>query len=1480
MQQCNHRHAGREGGETGWNGGTRTRGGEAYDSSQGVSKKQRKRRQKRPAAAGADGIPPTQAVHLHASLGRTFGKGEVPPAPPPGFETIEPSSDPPDSASGAKRILRIPFISEAVAVDPSKCSSSPSPQPLGDSVPVSAPTPTPIPAPHEATRPKSADSAAAMHFHNETQEQKQQEDKTFLRAEHNFHRIWTASHDGRPPRYRPPPLMFPQPPDSLSPSMSSSLKDVLKRTPLPDWPLGVSQEAPSVQLQLPKQTSATRVAETASHGVPVRPDSGGGGEGVQQRSACSPGPLQGWPSCSLQQQMTIESDATTRETPKEGLKSPPERSSVDSQTAAAAAASLDLTALSGWGEHADLCAKIQRARQRRECEAREIIEGLMKEEAGESLTLSASEWEEGKGHRFTHSSGGSPSGGTPVVHDPSLISRGTEPGKGSGGLGDGPGEISQGSHSQALTVGTRQEKGVQTQESGGEGSLLLPSSAVTSLSPPSWAENPKKPERQVWGQNGGQGEQVDHQTRLSSPCEQVEGALEGGREGGGESQREEPSRVSHGNFACQILFEACKKEKQRAPLLEKLLPHAVMIACDPKGTHALQSLIGKLSTVGEEEALVAAFLQRAVETAKDPCGTRVIQRLVSVLFPQSVVPLVESLVRRLGDLLVLDNPHGAYVCEKILHLIGLGKDGKRDGRKVLEVQWRIVETLQRDLVAFLKTKHGSPFVKHALKKWGCDELPSRRLVEVLCGHMQMLSVYPFCQEIVECCMDTSDKDVRDRVIRELTLQSHLPVLFRDEAAAQKLLNKATAVASAERRKRISQAVVRLQQQLKQRQKEDSNLGDSLKKLQNGLLSQPRCSAQKNSANTGTPSCAPPTGNSGTFKGSASLHPREKAVPPPHGNPGGQPTSRSREGRQRERPRGGNADAIAADQQQQVRSVTEPVGGLPATSASPSPLQGILVPPSYIPHISTDPLSISHTQTVTRLPTLPPSHGLPSHSACAVRETPPIVSQKDPFFYRQHQHSSAYHQGHSTREPTSLCAFQQPPLPVIPQTQQQSGVYHKDYRIVEVTEEERGLPGRGTAGREHVLTEPSRMQTLEGHSNCHTGLCRLALEVERHMRGVRGEVPLQAPFSTQPSHPVPASLFPPEGSHGHSRLTHADANRTCPPEGHPAFPPWPRTLPTLPSLPSPGVHQYRSVSETMTLQGRQPIIQSQRPPTAPPEFPLHPHPFPVSQTNAQEHLQSRGEPEMHTETQTNTATPPWAHDLFPSGMSTAFPSPSPSLHMPQPSGRVTVRFFYATDDPAALSRFARMVSMGRQQKPKSDRVVGEGNGASICKPSNVIFRRLKDTPDLVWGREKDTKSSRKRAVSGDPFHCTGCPSFNASRKASLEDPEILSQTERQNQTEKETETNANPQQQGHTPTEKPLPTAHTDAHTDALMLFLSGPSLSLSGTRALSPEEKPRELRKKGASSAIPSPGEVSRVVRKEGEWVHALLLLGRDLSRV
>jgi hypothetical protein len=162
---------------------------------------------------------------------------------------------------------------------------------------------------------------------------------------------------------------------------------------------------------------------------------------------------------------------------------------------------------------------------------------------------------------------------------------------------------------------------------------------------------------------------------------------------------------AYGNYLCSVVFQACSV-RQRKRMLERLAPRVAAIACDKRGTHALQALIGLLSTQEEQELLMAAVRSHVIDMCMDPNGTHVVQRLL-FCFSASCTdwiyhPVVENLLE------VAHHPCGLCVLKKCI------SQATASGQQ----QDLLLCQLARHAVDLVQSPYGNYAVQHALEEWG------------------------------------------------------------------------------------------------------------------------------------------------------------------------------------------------------------------------------------------------------------------------------------------------------------------------------------------------------------------------------------------------------------------------------------------------------------------------------------------------------------------------------------------------------------------------------------------------------------------------------------------------------------------------------------------------------------------------------------------------------------------------------------------
>ena len=83
----------------------------------------------------------------------------------------------------------------------------------------------------------------------------------------------------------------------------------------------------------------------------------------------------------------------------------------------------------------------------------------------------------------------------------------------------------------------------------------------------------------------------------------------------------------YGNYMCQTLVQSCSSS-QRLTLLIGMKDNVIKIACNARGTHALQNLISIANLAEEENVYQQCFQSHILRLSKDSNSSHVIQRLL------------------------------------------------------------------------------------------------------------------------------------------------------------------------------------------------------------------------------------------------------------------------------------------------------------------------------------------------------------------------------------------------------------------------------------------------------------------------------------------------------------------------------------------------------------------------------------------------------------------------------------------------------------------------------------------------------------------------------------------------------------------------------------------------------------------------------------------------------------------------------------
>eukprot|EP00930_Biecheleria_cincta_P035636 TRINITY_DN24496_c0_g1_i1.p1 TRINITY_DN24496_c0_g1~~TRINITY_DN24496_c0_g1_i1.p1 ORF type:complete len:979 (+),score=209.52 TRINITY_DN24496_c0_g1_i1:114-3050(+) len=218
---------------------------------------------------------------------------------------------------------------------------------------------------------------------------------------------------------------------------------------------------------------------------------------------------------------------------------------------------------------------------------------------------------------------------------------------------------------------------------------------------------------------------------------------------------------AYGNYLCSVAFQACS-QRQRKRMLQKLAPEVASIACDKRGTHALQALIGLLQNEEEQHQLMSAIRAHVIELCMDPNGTHVVQRLLFCFVP----PVTDWIYAAVNDRLieVAHHPYGLCVLKKCI------SQAKQPGKH----RSMLLQQLTNHALDLVQSPYGNYAIQHALEEWGGEVCTS--IFEKLEGRMMQLSIQKFSSNVVEKLFCLAPPDFRNRFISELVESEKMSVL--------------------------------------------------------------------------------------------------------------------------------------------------------------------------------------------------------------------------------------------------------------------------------------------------------------------------------------------------------------------------------------------------------------------------------------------------------------------------------------------------------------------------------------------------------------------------------------------------------------------------------------------------------------------------------------------------------------------------------
>lgn len=206
----------------------------------------------------------------------------------------------------------------------------------------------------------------------------------------------------------------------------------------------------------------------------------------------------------------------------------------------------------------------------------------------------------------------------------------------------------------------------------------------------------------------------------------------------------------YGNYMCQTLVQSCSSF-QRLALLNGMKDAVINIACNPRGTHALQNLIS-IANLSEEELIYQQCFQgHVLRLSKDQHASHVIQRLfVTVKNKHFVIREILGHVRELAM-----DKLGLCVIKKCV------KDPQ------------IFNEILEHCLILMQDPYGNYAVQNVLETW--KEECEFEFISSLQNKASQLCIQKYASNVMEKAMKI--ENIRHAIVRELISEGKLDLLL-------------------------------------------------------------------------------------------------------------------------------------------------------------------------------------------------------------------------------------------------------------------------------------------------------------------------------------------------------------------------------------------------------------------------------------------------------------------------------------------------------------------------------------------------------------------------------------------------------------------------------------------------------------------------------------------------------------------------------
>ncbi|CAK73217.1 unnamed protein product (macronuclear) [Paramecium tetraurelia] len=209
----------------------------------------------------------------------------------------------------------------------------------------------------------------------------------------------------------------------------------------------------------------------------------------------------------------------------------------------------------------------------------------------------------------------------------------------------------------------------------------------------------------------------------------------------------------YANYMFGSLSQSCAPH-QRLYILQTIGNRLVDIACDKKGTHAIQSLVSLISCKQEEEMVENSIKNNIIPLTLDSQGTHLIKKIIARFSEDRLNYIFHKLMDRFIQ--VVNHQFGLCVLKDLITKF----------KNNLEKSAIIINRMKDHLDEIIQDPFGNYGVQHVIDVYG--DLRCNCIIDKILLKLIQLSIHKYSSNVVEkCILETSPK-TQKRFIKQLS----------------------------------------------------------------------------------------------------------------------------------------------------------------------------------------------------------------------------------------------------------------------------------------------------------------------------------------------------------------------------------------------------------------------------------------------------------------------------------------------------------------------------------------------------------------------------------------------------------------------------------------------------------------------------------------------------------------------------------------